>query len=263
MTFVKGESGNPAGRPPGARNRSTLIAEGLLDANGVAVMKMIVERAVAGDPAAMRLCMDRIVPRRRGRAAPIDLPRIESCDDVRAAVTAIVAAAAAGEITPAEGVEWLRLIERAGRVIQAIGTSEAIDRRPADAAKNTSKEQNTSEEQAGDTMVRAAEAGRAEADEAAGPDRAEARDGRNTSEQQAQKQRAQPAAGSATPDLAPPPAGTPRPADQTTSEIQGERANRRSGRQRLLDGAATNSLIAGSRPVPGTPSEAPPLRKVA
>jgi hypothetical protein len=257
MTFVKGESGNPAGRPPGARNRSTLIAEGLLDANGAALMETIVERAMAGDPAAMRLCMDRIVPRRRGRAAPIDLPRVETCADVRAATTAIIAQAAAGALTPAEGLEWLRLIERAARLIQMTGSTEAIDRRPADAA------QNTSEEQAGDPIARAAEAVRAEADVAAGPDRAEAQDGRNTSEQQAGERRPQPAAGAATPDLAPPPAGAPPPAVETTSEIQGERANRGSGRRRLLDGAATNSLMAGSRPVPGAPSEAAPQRRVA
>jgi hypothetical protein len=259
MTFVKGESGNPAGRPPGARNRDTLIAEGLLDANGAPLVEMIVERAMAGDSAAMRLCMDRIVPRRRGRAAPIDLPRVETCTDVRAAVTAIIAQAAAGALTPAEGLEWLRLIEHAGRVIQM---TEAIDRRPAEAAENTSDEQNTSEEQAGDPMAHAAETVPAETEVAAASDRGHAQDDRNTSEQQAQAQRPEPEAGSATQDLAAPPAGTARSDGQTTSEIQGDPANRGSARRRLLDGAATNSLMAGSRPfLP--PDEAAPLRRVA
>lgn len=31
MTFKPGKSGNPDGRPRGARNRATLVAEALLD----------------------------------------------------------------------------------------------------------------------------------------------------------------------------------------------------------------------------------------
>jgi hypothetical protein len=29
MTYEKGESGNPAGRPPGSRNKATLLAEAM------------------------------------------------------------------------------------------------------------------------------------------------------------------------------------------------------------------------------------------
>jgi hypothetical protein len=29
MTFEKGQSGNPAGRPPGSRNKATILAEAM------------------------------------------------------------------------------------------------------------------------------------------------------------------------------------------------------------------------------------------
>ena len=57
-------------------------------------------------------------------------------------------------------------------------------------------------------MAHAAETVPAETEVAAASDRAHAQDDRNTSEQQAGAQRPQPAAGSATQDLAAPPAGT-------------------------------------------------------
>ena len=53
--FVKGRSGNPGGRPPGARNRKTLAAAMLLDGEAEALTRKAVELALSGDPTAMRL----------------------------------------------------------------------------------------------------------------------------------------------------------------------------------------------------------------
>ena len=77
MTFIKGQSGNPAGRPPGARNKATLAMEELLDGETDKLTRMAIEKAVTGDTAALRLCMDRIMPRRRDRPVQFTLPRIE------------------------------------------------------------------------------------------------------------------------------------------------------------------------------------------
>jgi len=61
--FKKGRpSPNPNGRPPGARNRTTLAAEALLDGEAEALTRKAIERALDGDPTALRICIDRILP---------------------------------------------------------------------------------------------------------------------------------------------------------------------------------------------------------
>jgi hypothetical protein len=74
MTFVKGQSGNPAGRPPGARNRATLIAEGLFEQEGEALARKAIERALDGAraPAGCRSAKPGAMPPRLGRPGLAD-----------------------------------------------------------------------------------------------------------------------------------------------------------------------------------------------
>ena len=44
--FPKGQSGNPAGRPIGARNAATQLAEALLDGEAEALTRKLVELAL-------------------------------------------------------------------------------------------------------------------------------------------------------------------------------------------------------------------------
>ena len=62
-----GESGNPAGRPKGARNKTTLALEKMLDGEAEAITRKVIERAKEGDMVAIRLCLDRLLPMRRDR----------------------------------------------------------------------------------------------------------------------------------------------------------------------------------------------------
>jgi len=52
--FAPGTSGNPAGRPKGARNRATVAAEALLEGEAEALTRKAVELALAGDVTAQR-----------------------------------------------------------------------------------------------------------------------------------------------------------------------------------------------------------------
>jgi hypothetical protein len=100
--FLKGRSGNPTGRRAGSRNRATLAAAALLAGECEALTRKAVELALAGDPTALRLCIERILPPCRERPVKLALPPIESADDVAAAMGAVTAALAAGAITPGE-----------------------------------------------------------------------------------------------------------------------------------------------------------------
>jgi hypothetical protein len=117
--FPKGQSGNPAGRPRGSSNRATRAAEMLLDGEATALTCKAVELALAGDPAALRLCLDRTVAPRRERAVELALPPIRSADDILAAIKVVSGAVGRGAITPGEGFTLSQMIETFLRAIEA------------------------------------------------------------------------------------------------------------------------------------------------
>jgi hypothetical protein len=115
--FPKGHSGNPAGRPVGSRNAATEIAQALLDGEADVLIRKCVELALEGNPAAMKLCLERIVPR-RGRAVKLEMPQIASAADIAPAMGAIARAAADGTITAYDGAELSRILESYVRAME-------------------------------------------------------------------------------------------------------------------------------------------------
>jgi uncharacterized protein DUF5681 len=101
----KGQSGNPSGRPPGARHKATLAAEALLDGEAEALTRKAIDRALEGDSTALRLCLERILPPRKERPLRLALPALASASDAMAALAAITAAVAAGEIMSGDGAD--------------------------------------------------------------------------------------------------------------------------------------------------------------
>jgi hypothetical protein len=124
MPFVTGESGNPAGRPPGARNKKTLLIEAMLDAEAEGLTRRVIAKALEGDTGALRLCLDRLQPRGGDRPVPFALPPIENSSDTRKAVGMIRAAIGTGEITPREAIALLRVVEKCTQVIAAADAAE-------------------------------------------------------------------------------------------------------------------------------------------
>ena len=108
--FQKGQSGNPAGRPMGSRNRATQLAEAILDDNAEAIFQKLVELSLAGRETMLKLAAERIVPR-RSRAVALDLPQIASTADLAPAIAAIAHAVAAGGLTPYDGAELARIFD--------------------------------------------------------------------------------------------------------------------------------------------------------
>jgi hypothetical protein len=123
--FDKGRSGNPAGRRPGSRNKATLAAMELLAGEAEGLTRKAVDAALAGDPMASRLCLERILPRCHERPIKFALPPIESAADISAVMKAVTAALASGDITPGEAGRIACVVDT---FVRAIETSE-FDRR--------------------------------------------------------------------------------------------------------------------------------------
>lgn len=116
--FVKGHSANPSGCPKGSRHKATLAAEALLDGEAEKLTRAAIDKALEGDAAALRICLDRIIPPRRERAVTFALPPIEKAADIVAATTALAKAVADGELTPGESAALSTLLGAAARAIE-------------------------------------------------------------------------------------------------------------------------------------------------
>jgi hypothetical protein len=119
VRFRKGESGNPDGRPPGSRNKATLLIERLLDDGAKDIATKAIELAKNGDGTALRLCLDRIAPARKDRHIAFKLPKLEKPEHAIAAAAAIVEAVANAELTPSEAAEMMKLVEGYTRILEA------------------------------------------------------------------------------------------------------------------------------------------------
>jgi hypothetical protein len=128
MTFRKGASGNPAGKPRGARHKTTLAVEGLMGEYAQQVTARMVKRAVDGDVGAARLILDRVAPIRRGRPVRLKLPEIGDAPSVMAAHAALLHEVASGKLTPEEAEPVSAML---GAYLKTVETVD-IDRRVRD-----------------------------------------------------------------------------------------------------------------------------------
>jgi hypothetical protein len=118
--WVKGQSGNPAGRRRGCRNKATRSAELFLDGETDALVRKAVERALAGDDLPLRLCLDRTIAPRRERPVAIQLPPIRTAADIAPAIAAIAACLAKGTITTGQAAELSKMMDTFVRAVDAV-----------------------------------------------------------------------------------------------------------------------------------------------
>ena len=125
--FKKGRSGNPNGKPKGTRNKTTLAMEELLDGEAEIITRKAIEKAKEGDMAAIRLCLERILPTIKSRPIEIDLPPVETAEDITAAQGAVIAAMARGEITPDDASTVAGVLEAKRRALETVELEKRLD----------------------------------------------------------------------------------------------------------------------------------------
>lgn len=114
-----------SGRPRGARNKTTVACEALLDAEAKAVTAKAIKLAKGGDTVALRLVMDRIIPPRLERPISITLPPIQTMSDLPGVLIRIFEALAIGQILPGDAST---LVSALSAIRQAYETCELAER---------------------------------------------------------------------------------------------------------------------------------------
>ena len=137
MTFALGQNGNPAGRAVGSRNKQVLAAEAALFKHAQELVENLVTRANRGEPVAMRLAMDRILPTGRGRPLPIELPPVRSAEDAQAATGTIMDALKQGALSAREAADLLNVVTALVRLTGTIELMKKTARREVAKAAQT------------------------------------------------------------------------------------------------------------------------------
>jgi hypothetical protein len=100
--------GNP-GRPKGARHKTTILAEKLMQADAEAIVKAVIDAAKGGDMTAAKIVLDRIAPVQKDRTA-FRMRDLVTAADASRAMSDVITAVAAGTISPSEGEAVSRIV---------------------------------------------------------------------------------------------------------------------------------------------------------
>jgi hypothetical protein len=124
MAFEPGSSGNPAGRPPGIRDRRQAMRDKLASHADELIAK-VVELAKEGDTAALRVCIERLIPPAKAKDDPIDLPDLKQ-DALVDSGRAVLNAVSEGRITPEEAATIMSSISGQVRIVEATDLEQRI-----------------------------------------------------------------------------------------------------------------------------------------
>lgn len=81
-TFKPGVSGNRAGRPKGALNKRTQLSK-FMESHAEELISKTVELALSGDTVALRLCIERLMPKITDKPATVTMPDLSLCDTTK------------------------------------------------------------------------------------------------------------------------------------------------------------------------------------
>lgn len=122
MAFVKGQSGNPAGRAKGIPNPQARLRKAI-EQHLPDILSAMVEQAKAGDTAAARLLVDKVLPSMKPVDQSVALPLAGV--DLGADGRAILSATGNADITPEQAG---RLLAGLGALARVIETDELLKR---------------------------------------------------------------------------------------------------------------------------------------
>jgi len=109
--FRKGKSGNPQGKPKGARHKASMMAEMLFEEEIETVCHQVINQAKEGNLQAAKIILDRLLPPKKDRPINFKLPIIQNAADALKAGRLICRAVGTGELTPVEAESLSKIVE--------------------------------------------------------------------------------------------------------------------------------------------------------
>lgn len=109
--FIKGQSGNPNGRPKGALNKSTLAIKNLFEGESEQIGRKAIEMAKNGEMQAIKLIIDRIYAPKKENSLNLDISKVSNSTSLINAGNDILLAISNGNITISEGKELFSILE--------------------------------------------------------------------------------------------------------------------------------------------------------
>jgi hypothetical protein len=100
------------GRPKGSRNKTTVIAQQILDQYAESLISQGIILAGKGNAPLVKLFLEHILPVRRDNPVRLKLPEIETVRDLGSAGSVIVKNVASGKITPQEADKITDVLEK-------------------------------------------------------------------------------------------------------------------------------------------------------
>ena len=121
-----GRSGNAKGKPKGCKHKATRFAEALIAGEADAIIRKVVEGALAGDAACLRMCLDRLAPPVKELPVNIELPPIANAGDAVSALSVVIQSVANGGLIPSEGAALAGLVESMRRVLETQSLEDRV-----------------------------------------------------------------------------------------------------------------------------------------
>ena len=95
-----------------------MFGEAILQRDADAILEAVVAAAKGGDSTAMRLCVERLIPVRKGRPIGLSLPPVKTIADIDAALSVIIAAMAKAELSAEEASAFAAVVEQKRKAIE-------------------------------------------------------------------------------------------------------------------------------------------------
>ena len=136
MRFKKGQSGNPKGKPRGAKDKRTEL-RALFEPHRAKLIRKVVALALKDDTTALKICIDRLVAPIRPRDAPIHFGPLK--DTLVQKGEQVFHALSRGELSPDEASSVMQTLTAQARIVEVddlerrVATLEQILKRDAHA----------------------------------------------------------------------------------------------------------------------------------